>query len=282
MSAMDENEILLSIIIVTWNTEQQTMQCVDSVHSIDDFKSLDGKIEIIIIDNDSSDMTVSSLKEKFHDVKIIQNSVNAGYAPACNLGMKAANGIYVLLLGSDTVLKNNSLTECIDYLKSNPDCGAVGCRLLYPDGRHQGNCKKFPTLKNAFFTYLSLDKLNYDYDMLWFNYDKTIEVDQIATTFLMIRSRILKEINYFDERFRIMYNDVDLCKRIRSTGNKIVFLSTPAIFHHGSFSTNRAGFKIRKIMYSDIFLYYYLNYKFKAVFLLPVLLIRLIIVSISG
>lgn len=277
---MKENDILLSIIIVTWNTKDQTMQCIDSVYSITDFKKLYGKTEIIIIDNNSSDMSVPELKEKYPDVIIIQNKENIGYAPACNQGMKASKGVYILLLGSDTVLKNNSLTECINYLDSNPDCGAVGCRLLYPDGRPQGNCKKFPTLKNAFFTYLSLDKFNYEYDMLWFNYDKTIEVDQIATTFLMIRSEILKEINYFDERFRILYNDVDLCKRIRNSGNKIVFLHTAEIFHHGSFSTKRAGFKVRKIMYSDIFIYYYLNFKFKAFFLLPVLIVRLMIVSI--
>ncbi len=277
---MHKNEVLLSIVIVTWNTREQTVQCADSIHSINDFKSLASKIEIIIIDNNSSDNTVSELRNKYPDLRIIQNKENSGYAPACNQGMKAASGKYVLLLGSDTVLKNSSLSECINYLESNSECGAVGCRLLYPDGRLQGNCKKFPTLKNAFFTYLSLDKYNYDYDMLWFNYDKTIEVDQIATTFLMIRSEILKEINYFDERFRIMYNDVDLCKKILGTGNKIVFLHTAEIYHHGSYSTNRADFKVRRIMYSDIFFYYYLNYKFKAIFLLPVLFIRLMLVSI--
>lgn len=277
---MHKNDILLSIIIVTWDTKVQTLECVNSIYTISDFELLEKKVEVIVIDNNSSDSTAEELSEKYPQVKLIVNESNTGYAPACNQGMKAAKGVYTLLLGSDTILKNNSLTQCIQYLESNPDCGAVGCRLLYPDGRPQGNCKKFPTLKNALFTYLSLDKLNYDYDMLWFDYDRTIEVDQIATTFLMIRSYILKEINYFDERFRIMYNDVDLCKRIKGTGNKIIFLHTAEIFHHGSFSTNKAGFKVRKIMYSDIFLYYYINYKFKAIFLLPVLFIRLMIVSI--
>jgi len=277
---MHKNDILLSIIIVTWNTKVQTLECVNSIYSITDYEILKNKIEVIVIDNNSSDGTKEELSEKFPSVKLIVNPANTGYAPACNQGMKAAAGKYTLLLGSDTVLKNYSLTKCIDYLEKNPDCGAVGCKLFYPDGRLQGNCKKFPKMKNAFFTYLSLDRLNYDYDMLWFNYDKTIEADQIATTFLMINSGLLKKINYFDERFRILYNDVDLCKRIWKSGYKIVFLHSAEIFHHGSYSTNKAGFEVRRKMYEDIYLYYRLNFGRKANLLIPVLMFRLLLISI--
>ncbi len=277
---MHKNDILLSIIIVTWNTKVQTLDCVNSIYSITDYAILEKKIEVIIIDNNSSDGTKEELSDKFPSVKLIVNSANTGYAPACNQGMKAAAGKYTLLLGSDTILKDYSLTRCIEYLESNTDCGAVGCKLFYPDGRLQGNCKRFPKMKNAFFTYLSLDRFNYDYDMLWFNYDKTIEADQIATTFLMINSGLLKNIDYFDERFRILYNDVDLCKKIRDSGYKIIFLHTAEIFHHGSYSTNKAGYEVRKKMYEDIYLYYKLNFGWKAKLLIPVLMFRLLLISI--
>jgi len=277
---MPNTDILLSIVIVSWNSCRQTVECLESLY-IDTLKDpLKNRTEVIVIDNNSHDNTVKDIQKKFPEIVLIKNQTNKGYAPACNQGMRIAKGKFTLLLGSDTVIKQNALRLCVEYLESHFDCGAVGCKLFYTDGSHQGNCKKFPTLRNAFFTYLSLDKLNYQYDLKWFDYDKTIEVDQIATTFLMIRSDILKEINYFDERFRIMYNDVDLCRSIWNTGNKIIFLHTAEVFHHGSFSTNRADFKVRKIMYEDIFLYYYSNYKLKAVFLLPVLALRLMLVSI--
>ncbi|MGH2575694.1 MAG: glycosyltransferase family 2 protein, partial [Ignavibacteria bacterium] len=153
------------------------------------------------------------------------------------------------------------------------------CKILNPDGTVQNNCKRFPLLKNAFYTYLSLNRLNKDYDMDWFHYDKTIEVDQIATTFLMVRNEVLKKIDYFDVKYRILYNDVDLCKRIRSAGHKIFFIHTANIIHHGSQSTKKANFRIRTIMYNDIYRYYRRNFGFKAVFLIPVLYIRLMIIK---
>ena len=277
---MQTANTLLSVIIVSWNSEIQTSECIRSFYTIEDYNFLKDVSELIVIDNNSSDETKEMIKSNFPGVVLIENHSNTGYAPACNQGMKAAKGKYVLLLGSDTVLKNNSLMNCIEYLETHPKTGAAGCKLFYPDGRLQGNCKKFPKLKNAFFTYLSLDNLNYDYDMLWFDYNKTIQVDQIATTFLMIRSEILKKINYFDERFRIMYNDVDLCKKIYSSGFNIIFLHTAEVIHHGSLSTKKADFKVRKQMYSDIFLYYRLNFNFKAYFLLPVLVFRFLVITI--
>lgn len=277
---MEIKNVLLSIVIVSWNSEKQTIECITSVYNSEDFVYLKDRLELIVIDNNSSDRTTQLIKQQFPSVILIENNENTGYAPACNQGMKRASGKYTLLLGSDTVLKNKSLINCIEYLELNENCAAAGCKLFYPDGRLQGNCKKFPTLKNAFYTYLSLDKLNYDYDMLWFNYDKTMQVDQIATTFLMVRSDTLKNINYFDERFRIMYNDVDLCKKIYFSGKYIVFLHTAEVIHHGSLSTKKADFKVRRIMYSDIYLYYKLNFKSKALLLLPVLFVRFLLVSI--
>lgn len=272
--------ILLSIVIANWNTKELIIDCLNSIYSIEDYSSLKEKLEVIVIDNGSKDGSIEAIKNNFPQAVLIENKDNVGYAPGCNQGMKISNGKYVLLLGSDTVLQNGSLTKSIEKLESEDELGAVGCKLIYPDGRLQGNCKKFPTLKNAFFTYLSLDKLNYDYDMLWFNYDKEIYVDQIATTYLMIRKDIVQKINYFDEDYRILYNDVDLCKKIWDTGKKIKFIPDAVVIHHGSYSTNKAKFKVRKIMYEDIFRYFHRNFGIAAYSLVPFLAIRLLAVSI--
>jgi GT2 family glycosyltransferase len=277
---LENNNKILSIVIVNWNSVKLTTECLDSVYSDDFFRENSDRNEVILIDNNSHDNSVYELKNKFPRINLISNPENLGYAPACNQGMKIAKGKYVLLLGNDTVLKPNALSDCIKFLEQNAWCGAAGCRLIYPNGMLQGNCKKFPKLKNAFFTYLSLNKLNYDYDMLRFDYNKTTEVDQIATTFLMIKSDILKKTGYFDEQYRILYNDVDLCKKVWASGYKIYFLHTSEIIHHGCHSTNKANFGLRRIMYGDIYRYYRNNFGMKAVFLKPLLIMRLVIVSL--
>jgi GT2 family glycosyltransferase len=277
---MQENSnYVLSIIVVNWNAAAITEDCLNSIVSNKYYLENPGKIELILVDNNSIDDSVRKLTEKFSDIDFILNKENLGYAIACNQGMKTAKGKYCLLLGNDTILKENALSGCIDYLENNSDCGAVGCRLVYPDGGLQGNCKRFPKFKNGFFTYLSLHKYNFDYDMLWFDYAKTMEVDQIATTFLMIRNELARKIGFFDEQYRIMYNDVDLCRKIWDSGYKIVFLHDIEIIHHGSHSTKRADYKIRKIMYKDIIRFYRNNFGIAAYVMYPIMFVRLFIIT---
>ena len=109
-----------------------------------------------------------------------------------------------------------------------------------------------------------------------FGYDETFQVDQIATTVLMVRGDLIKKLKGFDESYRIMYNDVDLCKRIYAEGKKIMFIHDAEVYHHGSLSTSKADYKLRKIMYEDIYRYYRMNHGAKAYFLSPVLKTRLL------
>lgn len=274
------NELLLSIVIVTWNTKNETVKCLKSLYNSSDLNNLKQRFEIILVDNNSSDGTSEFVNANFPEIIILINDNNSGYAPACNQGMKMANGKYILLLGSDTEIKNGALIDCINYLENHNECAAAGGKLLFPDGRLQGNCKKFPTLKNAFFTYLSLHNFNSDYDMKEFKYDKTIKVDQIATTFLMSRRNVLEKVNYFDEDYKILYNDVDLCKRIWNSGSSIVFVHTSETFHHGNFSTKKAGLKIRYQMYKDIYRYYRRNFGLASIALIPILGLRFLMILI--
>jgi GT2 family glycosyltransferase len=117
--------------------------------------------------------------------------------------------------------------------------------------------------------------------MASFKYDKTTEIEQISTTFLMIRKELLEQIGYFDKSYKILYNDVDLCKKIWETGKKIFFLHNAEVIHHGSQSTKKAGFKERRIMYSDIYRYYRRNFGIRAMLLLPVLGMRLVLAALS-
>ncbi len=267
----------VSIIIANWNTRRLIEDCVNSIFSSTPINELD--YEIIVIDNASTDGSREYLRSVSDKIRLIENESNLGYARACNQGMKAAKGKYILLLGSDTIMRPATLTACAKFLDTRTDAGAVSCLLLNPDGSIQNSLKKFPKLRNAFYTYLSFDRLNREYDMADFAYDSTCEAEQAAATFLMIRKDLLEKISYFDESYRILYNDVDLCSRIWKAGFKIYFLHTASIVHYGSHSTKNADFALRKIMYSDIYRYYRKHFGFKAKFLYPILAFRLIIVS---
>jgi GT2 family glycosyltransferase len=271
--------MILSIVIVNWNGKELTENCIESILLTSRTRLENKEFEIIVIDNGSTDESLEYLKAYSRPVKFISNVNNVGYAPACNQGMKEAQGKYILLLGNDTVVLDEALEKCVKYLDENNDCGAVGCRLLNSDGSVQNNCKKFPKFINGFFVYLSLDRLNRDYDMGWFKYDETREVEQISTTFLMIRKSLLEKIGYFDESYKILYNDVDLCKRIWESGFKVYFLSTAEIIHLGSQSTQKADFSVRKIMYKDIYRYYRKNFGIKAAALIPILALRLLLTA---
>ena len=267
----------ISIVIANWNTKSLIEDCVNSIFSSTPFSEVN--YEVIIIDNASTDGSREYLRSLNDKITLIENDTNVGYAKACNQGMKISKGKYILLLGSDTIMNKGTLKTCADFLDATPDAGAVSCKLLNPDGSIQNSLKKFPKLTNAFYTYLSFDKLNREYDMSDFDYDSTCEAEQAAATFLMIRNDLLKEISYFDESYRILYNDVDLCSRIWKAGYKIYFLHTASIIHYGSHSTKNADFALRKIMYSDIYRYYSKHFGFKAKFLYPILAFRLIVVS---
>lgn len=266
----------LSIVIANWNTKEMIRQCVESIFSS---ISAELRFEVIVIDNASSDGSSDYLLSLGDKITLICNNVNLGYAKACNQGMKIAKGKFVLLLGSDTIIKKDAVEKCVEFLDKNVEYGAVSCKLLNPDGSVQNSLKKFPKLKNAFYTYLSLEKFNRDYDMSGFDYGSSIDAEQIAATFLMLRRDVLVKINYFNESYRILYNDVDLCRRIWKAGYRIFFLHDCSIIHYGSHSTKKADFGLRKIMYSDIYRYYKNNFGFKARFLYPILVLRLLIVS---
>ncbi len=271
------NDIKLSIIIASWNTLEQTEECINSIIDLPEYSN---STEIIIIDNASADGTSEIIRSKYPQIKLICNNTNAGYAPACNQGLCESKGKYILLLGSDTVLLPGSLSKPLKYLEANPDVTGLGIKLKYPNGDLQSSCKKFPTLLNAFLIYSSLNKFNHKYDMRDFDYEKTIQIDQAATTYFMVRGDIMRKVGGFDEEYRILYNDVDLCQRIYKEGGKIYFYHEAEIYHHGSLSTSKADYRIRKIMYEDIYRYYIRNFGTRAIFLAYLLKLRLLMTRI--
>lgn len=268
---------VLSIITANWNTRERIGELLTSIYT----HLPEVPFEVIVVDNGSHDGSGELIKKSFPDVTLIENGSNHGYAKANNQGFTVARGKFILLLGSDTIITKGSLQALVDFLASHEGIGAVAPRLRSPDGSTQESNKRFPRLRDGFCTYLSLHCLARRYNMRGFDYATTAGVHQPPATCLMIRREVIDEIGgLFDETYTILYNDVDLCRRMWNHGHTIMYVGHIAITHHGSYSTRRATPAVRLEMYKNILRYYHHHSGARAiVLLLPVLLIRLFIVN---
>ena len=268
----------VSVVIATWNTRELVCGAVQALLASD----CQEPVEIIVIDNGSVDGSADAIRERFPDVTLICNAANTGYAHANNQGIGLARGRYVLLLGSDTEVRADAVRTMSAFLDRHQDAAAVACRLVNPDGSPQMSCRRFPRLRDAIATYLSLHWLARRYTMAGFDFYAPQEVDQPAATCLMFRREVLSSLHGFDESYRILYNDVDLCKRLRDAGGRIYFTGETEVLHYGSITTRSAPAGIRMEMYRNILLYFRRNRGMMAYCVLaPVLSLRLFLVTRS-
>jgi GT2 family glycosyltransferase len=236
----------VSLIIVTWNSEQHIRKCLESVRS----QAGDLSFEIIVVDNSSRDRTVKTIQESSPSVTLIENQKNLGYAYANNQGIEKSTGRYVLLLNPDTEIRGNALDLMLKFLDANPNAGALGPKLLNPDGSVQPSCREFPGFSTLLWEFSGLSRLFPKsgifggWRMGYFNFDRTIEVDQPMGSCLMLRRETLNQVGYFDENFPMFFNDVDLCCRIKAAGWKIFFYADAQVTHHRGASTSKAKRKM--------------------------------------
>ena len=268
----------VSVVIATWNTRDLVCGALAALGRTD----LPDPWEVIVIDNGSQDGTVDAIKARFPATVLLCNAANTGYAHANNQGIAAARGRHVLLLGSDTEVRPETLRVMAGFLDARPEAAAVACRLVNPDGSPQMSCRRFPRLRDAVATYLSLHFLARRYTMHGFDFFASREVDQPAATCLMVRRKVLNGLRGFDESYRILYNDVDLCKRLHDMGGRIFFTGETEVLHYGSVTTRSAPAGIRMEMYRNILLYFRRNRGPVAQWVLaPLLSVRLFMVTRS-
>jgi GT2 family glycosyltransferase len=234
------DKVDLSIIIVTWNSEEEIAECL---RAVSDRISKDGDLsfEIIIVDNNSSDNTYRVLekyKSYFNEnITLIRNSDNLGFTKACNQGIDLAKGQNVLFLNPDTEIIDDALSKLCYYLNSDEKIGAVAPQLLNEDMTIQYSCRTLPKYRDMFFELKLLSalfpksKFFSRWKMRYFSHNELSEVEQPMAAALMVKKNILVEIGNMDERFVMFFNDVDLCKKILDNGYKIVYYPGAKVVH---------------------------------------------------
>lgn len=231
--------MILSIVIVNWNTRDYLLAALESL----ELHAPGCEHELLVVDNASGDASVSAVEERFPRVRVIANGHNLGYARGNNQGAATARGRYLLLLNPDVVIPEGVLDRALAIMDEEADIGALGARLVHPDGRVQQSVRGFPAPLAVACEALGLSRLFprsrvlASYRMPWFDYQKRSDVDQPMGTFLMIRREAWDRVGPFDERFPIFFNEVDWCLRARQAGFRIVYAPEVEIVHYGGAST---------------------------------------------
>jgi GT2 family glycosyltransferase len=245
--------LVLSVIIINYNTFSLTCKCIESLIQYTQELSY----EIILIDNNSTECNPDLFKQKFPKIHLIKNEVNLGFAKGNNLGLQQAKGDAILLLNSDTELKENSLKIAINKLNSYPKTGILSCRLIYPDGRIQSCCQRFPSVQLELIELLRLQKLlpvkQREKLLLgsFFDHRTEAEVDWVWGTFFMFRKEILKELpeQKLSDNFFMYGEDRQWCYEIKKqTGLAVTYFPKTAIIHHLSASTLKTSLNKQRLM----------------------------------
>ena len=223
----------ISIIIVNWNTKTICKNCL---HSIYNYTKIE-KLEIVVVDNASTDGSQTMIRECFPEVKLIALSYNSGFSKANNIGINSAKYNNILLLNSDTVFIEDSVSRILNFMKTKPDAGVTGCRILNPDLTNQVSCFTFPGLLNLFLLVTFLSRLFPKSticgreEFSWWDYNDSRKVDGLKGCFMCIRKDVINSVGLLDENFFFYGEDMDWCYRMLKKGYKNYFCADTKIIH---------------------------------------------------
>lgn len=254
---------LLSIIIVSFNTSEITINCLKSIF---EDKGLEFDLEktnnnekapteIIIIDNNSKDDSIQKIKEfkknKKCELFIIENKDNSGFGKANNQGLKIAKGNYILLLNPDTLILHSAISQSLNWLSSHPEASICTAQLLNKDKSIQASGGFFPNILNIFTWCTSLDDLPlvnkiikpiHPHTPNFYTHDKFYlfdhKQDWVTGAFMLLRTSSLNNTKGFDEDYFMYGEELELCYRIKKENKKteVWYLIGPQIVHLGGAS----------------------------------------------
>ncbi len=221
----------LSVVVVTWNALPWLEQCLESVRGH----------EVIIVDHGSTDGTVAFVRERFPEVRVIEQE-NRGMGGGNNTGMRAADGRYFFLLNSDAWVVGDGLAKLVEFADAHPEAAVFGPKLLNTDGTLQRSVRGEPTVWRLATEYLFIRKLaprSRRLNPLYaggFAHDEVVEADWLFGPALLIRKEAADTVGLFDEDFFMFSEEVDWMTRFRRAGWKVLFFPGAEVVHVGGAS----------------------------------------------
>jgi N-acetylglucosaminyl-diphospho-decaprenol L-rhamnosyltransferase len=221
----------LAVVVVNHNAGDYLGRCLDSVLGAAGGISLD----VVVVDNASRDDSVRSVGSR-PGVRLIENRANLGFAAGANVGIRATDAPFVLLLNPDAEILSGTLASLVKVARDRPDAGAIGALVRNPDRTLQPSARRVPrtfeALMHAFLGPLAPgNPWTRTYTMA--DWDRTTEreVEWISGSAMLLRREALHDVGVFDEGYYMYVEDVDLCTRLREEGWGVVFSPELEVVH---------------------------------------------------
>lgn len=244
----------ISIIVVSFNTRDLLRDCLQSVLAEVNRLPAGLTAEVLVVDNASYDGSPEMIERTFgasqalgqpNPVRLIRSDVNLGFAAANNLAMEAALGRYLVLLNSDAFFHPGALRLAIEHMDADTTAGVGGARLVGPHGEWQPSARAFPNFRHVFVVFSGLasrypkSRIFGAFDRTWASPDVEAAVDWVPGAFSIMRREALAKTGLFDPQFFLYCEEVDLCRRIKSEGFRVLYWPDVVVTHIGGESSRQ-------------------------------------------
>lgn len=223
----------VSILLVSYNAQDHIAECLRSIRE----HTTGIEYEVIVSDNASTDGTVEMIRQEFPWVRVVENGKNLGFGTANNRGVRVATGRTLIFLNTDTRLTDNLPQRAHAYIQNHPDVGCAGVRFIFPNGRHQDTVRAYPQWTDQALILLKLHhvfphaRALRRYMAVDIDYSREQDVDQVMGACMIIPREVFFSVHGFDEQFFLWFEEVDLQKRIREAGMRIVYAPLSTLVH---------------------------------------------------
>ncbi len=223
----------LAVIIVSFNSARWLVPCLSSVYA----HAGSAKLDVIVVDNGSTDGSAELVEREFAEVLVIRNE-NRGFAHANNRGFEATRAPFVLFLNPDAEIRNGYLGDMIEVLRSRPSVGLIGCRQVVPDGTVYPTIRRFQTPQRTLLEGLGSER--FPIRAPWMGereldpaaYARETACDWVSGSFMLARSEAVREAGLMDERYFLYCEEPDLCKSLKAAGWEVRYVPDMTILHY--------------------------------------------------
>jgi N-acetylglucosaminyl-diphospho-decaprenol L-rhamnosyltransferase len=230
----------VSIIVVNYNTGYLLHRMFAAL----DVALASMKIQIVVVDNASSDDSLDILRNQFPFVELISNATNVGFGRANNQALPKVHGRYVLLLNTDAFVAPDTLAKTVAFMDGNPSYGVLGVKLIGGDGTLQPSCRYFPTPWNVFLQRSGLSRFRPNArlvdDMTW-DHASIRQCDWVPGCYYLVRSEVIRKVGLFDPRFFLYYEEIDHCRTVIAAGWQVIYYPFTEVVHIGGESAKSDG-----------------------------------------
>ncbi len=231
--------VRVAAILVAWNTRDELLRALASL------TATCRPLEILVIDNASSDGSVAAVRSSHPGVTVIENAENLGFGRACNQGLRTTNAPYVLLLNSDAELRPGALEAMAEILDAHADVAVVGPRTLFSDGTIQLSWGRFPGPLSEWHQRRLVLGIEARLPLALKHVEQLAsrehEPDWLSASCWLARREVLLAVGLFDEGFFLYWEDADLCLRLREAGWRLVFTPRAEVVHYQGVSKARSS-----------------------------------------